>query len=464
MAPAAATRQARPWVATTGTTGRARMAAAMRPAGLGRMAAAVRPVPRAAGTTAAAGARAGRLPLEGVRVFDFTSFWAGPIVGQLLGFFGADVIKVESVQRPDGTRLGTSYGVAGDRPWERAPLFHAVNTGKRGVTLDLTRAEGRDIARRLLQHCDILIENYSARVAEQFGLVEGDLRPDLIVVRMPAFGLSGPWRDLPGFAQTMEQVSGLAWVTGFPDGPPLIPRGPCDPIGGLHAALATLVAVRDRDRTGLGQMVEAPLVESALNVAAEQIVEWSATGHLLQRHGNHGRFAAPHNVYRCLGDDSWVALAVATDRQWQGLRAGLGDPSWASEPELDTVSGRLAAEERIDAELSCWCRRQPADVVVETLWPLGVPVARVVHPRRVIDNPQLWVRGFFEPVEHPVVGSVSLPGFPARLASHPFPLHRSPAPTLGQHNDEVLGGLLGIGPDELTRLAEEGIIGDRPRS
>ena len=148
-------------------------------------------------------------------VFDFTSFWAGPIVGQLLGFFGADVIKVESIQRPDGTRLGTSYGAVGDRVWERAPLFQAVNTNKRGVTLDLTRPEGRELARRLLGECDVFIENYSARVVEQFGLLD-ESRQDLIVVRMPAFGLTGPWRDLPGFAQTMEQVSGLAWVTGFP--------------------------------------------------------------------------------------------------------------------------------------------------------------------------------------------------------------------------------------------------------
>ncbi len=203
--------------------------------------------------------REGR-PLDGVRVFDFTSFWAGPIVGQLLGFFGADVIKVESVQRPDGTRLGTSYGAVGDRVWERAPLFQAVNTGKRGITLDLSQPEGRDLARRLLAKCDVFIENYSARVVEQFGLLDGDVRHDLIVVRMPAFGLTGPWRDLPGFAQTMEQVSGLAWVTGFPDGPPLIPRGPCDPIGGLHAALATLLALGERDRTGLGQTVEVPLL------------------------------------------------------------------------------------------------------------------------------------------------------------------------------------------------------------
>ena len=170
-------------------------------------------------------------------MFDLTSFWAGPVVSQLLASWGAEVIKVESIQRPDGTRLGTSYGITGDRAWERAPLFHGCNTGKLGLTLDLTRPEGREVGRRILAHCDILIENYTPRVVERFGLLD-DAADDLIVVRMPAWGLEGPWRDQPGFAQTMEQVTGLGWLTGHPDGPPLVPRGPCDPNGAFHAGVS----------------------------------------------------------------------------------------------------------------------------------------------------------------------------------------------------------------------------------
>ena len=159
-------------------------------------------------------------PLAGLRVFDFTSYWAGPYAAQILGFLGADVIKVESVQRPDGTRLGTAYSSVGDRPWELAPLFHGANTNKRDVTLDFTDADGLAIARRLLATCDVLIENYTPRVLERFGLLDDELRrsnPGLIVLRMPAWGLDGEWRDRPGFAQTMEQVTGLAWVTGHPE-------------------------------------------------------------------------------------------------------------------------------------------------------------------------------------------------------------------------------------------------------
>ena len=190
------------------------------------------------------------------------------------------------------------------------------------MTLDLGDPRGQELGRRLLAHCDVLVENYSPRVVERFGLLDED-RPDLITLRMPAWGLTGPWRDRPGFAQTMEQAAGLASVTGFPDGPPLIPRGPCDPIGALHGAFAVLAAIRDRDRTGLGQLVEVPLVETALNVAAEQFVEYGASGTLLGRHGNAHPRAAPHGVYRTTGE-AWVAVAVMDDGQWTRLADAVG--------------------------------------------------------------------------------------------------------------------------------------------
>ena len=280
-------------------------------------------------------------PLAGLRVFDFTSYWAGPYAAQILGFLGADVIKVESVQRPDGTRMGTAYSSVGDRPWELAPLFHGANTNKRDVTLDFTHPEGLALARRLLAPCDVLIENYTPRVA-------GALRParrrapyanpGLVVLRMPAWGLDSEWRDRPGFAQTMEQVTGLAWVTGYPDGAPVVPRGPCDPLGGLHATFALLVSLERRDRTGVGMTIEAPLVESALNVAAEQVAEFTRNGNLLVRTGNRGRFAAPQNVYR-VGGERWIALAVETDDQWPRSARLSAIPSGHERPRSTTPKG-----------------------------------------------------------------------------------------------------------------------------
>jgi crotonobetainyl-CoA:carnitine CoA-transferase CaiB-like acyl-CoA transferase len=400
------------------------------------------------------------LPLSGIKVFDFTSFWAGPFTSQILGYFGAEVIKVESVQRPDGTRMATSYGIRGDRVWERAPLFQAVNTGKRGITLDLGRPEGRELGQRLLAECDVLIENYSPRVAERFGLVD-EGRRDLITVRMPAWGLTGPWRDLPGFAQTMEQASGLAWVTGFADGPPLIPRGPCDPIGALHGAFAVMAAILDRDRTGLGQLVEVPLVESALNVAAEQVVEYGNSATLLGRRGNAHPTAAPHGVYPTLGG-SWVAIAVMDDDQWRNFAMALSHPTWTLQPDLGRAAGRVAARHELDGRLSGWCASRSPEEIVELLWAAGVPAAPLVPPHEVVGLAQTEHRGFFEEVDHPVIGPLKLPVFPARFSSRSLPYHSTHAPLLGQDNAEVLGGWLGVDDDELASLKDTGVIGDRP--
>ena len=400
------------------------------------------------------------LPLRGIRVFDLTSFWAGPYASQILGFFGAEVIKVESIQRPDGTRMATSYGIRGDQTWERAPLFQGVNSGKRAVTLDLGDPRGRELGRRLLAHCDVLVENYSPRVVERFGLLDEE-RSDRITLRMPAWGLTGPWRDLPGFAQTMEQASGLASVTGFPDGPPLIPRGPCDPIGALHGAFAVLAAILDRDRTGLGQLVEVPLVESALNVAAEQFVEFGAAGTLLGRNGNAHPRAAPHGVYPTAGE-AWVAIAVMDDAQWRLLAEVVGDPEWQRDTTLASAAGRTAARARLDDALAAWCGVRTPGEIVDALWPIGVPAAELVAPHEVVSLSQTESRGFFETVVHPVIGPIRLPAFPARLTSRALPYHRSHAPLLGQDNQSILGGWLGLDDDEIAALAEDGVIGTRP--
>jgi crotonobetainyl-CoA:carnitine CoA-transferase CaiB-like acyl-CoA transferase len=404
------------------------------------------------------------LPFAGLRVFDFTSYWAGPFASQLLGFLGADVVKVESVQRPDGTRMGTAYASVGDRPWELAPLFHQANTTKREVTLDFTRDEGIAVGKRLLATCDVMIENYVPRVLDRFGIVDDDVRranPGLMVVRMPAWGLDGMWRDRPGFAQSMEQVTGLAWVTGFASDAPIVPRGPCDPLGGLHAVFGLLVALVQRDETGVGMQIEASLVESAINVAAEQVAVYSRHGVLLGRDGNHGRFAEPQNVYLTADGEHWLAVAVEDDEQWRALCGALGDPGWAVDPGLATAAGRLEQRARVDECLAEEFARRDRDDAVALLWDAGVPVAPVVNPRRVHENPQLDARGFFEPVTHEVAGTVRIPGFPARWDTRTEPWHTRPAPMLGEHNAEVLTEI-GCSAEEIDRLAASDVIGERP--
>ena len=414
----------------------------------------------------ALGSGAPGLPLAGVRVADFTQAWAGSFCAQTLGALGADIVKVESTTRPDAARMGSVKPAGEDGWWEWAPLFHGTNTNKRSVTIDLGQPAGLALAQRLIAGADVVLENFSPRVMEQFGLdwpAVHALNPRAIMVRMPAFGLDGPWRDRIGFAQTMEQVSGMAWVTGYEGGEPMIPRGLCDPLSGLHAAVGLMVALAEGRRTGEGRLVESTMVEAALNIAAEQVVEHSATGVLLSRHGNRSADAVPQGAYRCAGADQWVVISIATDEQWQGLGRALGSPAWATDPALADAAGRRAGEDRIDAELAQWCAPREPETVVGALWAHQVPVARVTPPWEVHGNPQLAARRFFESVSHPVIGTHDrYPGWPFRPLVDGGTWHHRPAPTLGQHTVEVLTGLLGVSTDELARLAGDGVIGDRP--
>ena len=292
------------------------------------------------------------------------------------------------------------------------------------------------------------------------------LRPDAIMVRMPGFGLDGPWRDKPAFAFVIEDASGLTWLTGHPDQNPVEPYAVGDPNAGVHALNALLLALEHRRRTGEGVLVEAAMVDAALNVAAEQVIEHSAYGTLLQRDGNRGPTAAPQNLYRT-GEldefgrpDDWVAIAVATDEQWATLVAALGHPGLGDGRAGDR-HGRRRHHDEIDEHLSRWCGTRTGDEIVETLWEAGVPVAKVMQPHRVADLPQLVHRGFFEQVDHPVNPTARHSTLPMRISTGPKRFHQTPAPLLGQHNREVLSGL-GLGDDEIAELEDQGIIGTAP--
>ena len=402
------------------------------------------------------------LPLAGVRVADFTAFWAGPVASQWLAALGADVIHIESAARPDGIRFNTVKPMTDPTFVEFAPFFHGTNTNKRAITLDMSTERGREIARALVAECDVVMENYSPRVMEGWGLSWEELRavkPDLVMVRMPAYGLAGPWRDRGGYAQTIEMACGLAQRTGYADRPPVIPNGPCDPIAGTHAAIGALLALEHRRRTGEGSLVELPMIGGGLALAGELFVEQSAYGVSLDRIGNRSHNHAPQGLYAGSEDESWTALSVETDVQWLSLIEGLGAPAWALDHRFQTAAGRLEHHDELDLHLQAWFADRSTAEAVDALWKLGVPVAATMLPHQQDQLEQLQDRGVFVTLEHPVAGSVTYYELPARLGSGPFPLTTAPAPTLGQHNHEVLVGLLGLTEDELGALHEQGIIG-----
>jgi crotonobetainyl-CoA:carnitine CoA-transferase CaiB-like acyl-CoA transferase len=410
------------------------------------------------------------LPFEGLRVLDMTTFWAGPSCTHVLAMLGAEVIHLESTPRPDGTRLIAGVPVSEAQWWEKSPIFSALNTNKKGLTLDFGTELGKVLLRKLISTCDVVVENFTPRVIDQLGLDYTSvraLRDDVIMLRMPGFGLDGPWRDNPAFAYIIEDASGLAWLTGYPDRNPYEPYSLGDPNAGVHALNALLLALEHRRRTGEGQLVEAAMVDAALSIAAEQVIEFSAHGALLQRAGNRGPAAAPQNLYLTADidefgrEDCWVAIAVATDAQWRQLRAALGEPAWASGDELLTVAGRRDRHDLLDERLSAWCRGRSAEAVVDALWPAGVPVAKVMQPHRQPELAQLVHRGFFERADHPVNGAAAHTTLPVPESFGVSTFHRTPAPLLGQHNREILASL-GLSNDEIAAAEAEGVIGVEP--
>jgi crotonobetainyl-CoA:carnitine CoA-transferase CaiB-like acyl-CoA transferase len=413
------------------------------------------------------GARA--LPLAGLRVVDATTWWAGPTAGHLLATLGADTIHLESIQKMDGGRaVGFIFANGRELPWECSTFSLSANTNKRGLTLNLGDSRGKEALQRLIASADIVLENFSPRVMEGFGVTEEFVRaanPRAIYVRMPAFGLDGPWRERVGFAQTMEQMAGLAWVTGHRDDQPRIQRGPCDPLAGAHAAFATLVALAEREATGRGVFVESAMIESALNAGAEQVIAWTSRGELMQRDGNRSPHAAPQGLYPCAGHNpfttpQWLALSIETDEQWRALLGALDKPTWAAGLRNATLAERRAAHDELDEALRAHFAPRELAACVAQLVAAGVPAAAVQDARFLGDHPQIAARGFCERPTHPIVGDLPIMSVPFRYASVDCWIQRA-APTLGEHNHELLREL-GYDDAAIARLGADKVIGTRP--
>lgn len=401
-------------------------------------------------------------PFDGLKVFDLSTFWAGAYLTCYLGAFGADVVKVESIQRPDGHRYSGSLLRNSEDWYEIGPLWQGTNLNKRDITLDLGTEAGRELAMRLAADADVVIENFSPRVVEQFGLDYDSLvkiNPGVVMVRMPGFGLEGPWRDYVGWALNIEQLAGMSAVTGYADGPPCNLQGPADPIAGVHATVALLAALEHRRRTGEGQLIEVAQIEVGAAVTAEPVIEYSLTGRVREREGNRHRRHA-QGVYPAAGKDDWVALSVRDDADWATVTDAIGRPELREDPRFASAEARLRHHDEFDEAIADYTATRQADDIAEALLQRGVPAQRLMTADRMYDVDQLDARGFYEDLDHRIAGRQRYPGWPFRITPGPSRHHRIPSPTLGQHNDEVLGAL-GLTGEEISALRERRVIGER---
>jgi crotonobetainyl-CoA:carnitine CoA-transferase CaiB-like acyl-CoA transferase len=403
------------------------------------------------------------LPLQGVRIIDACIYWAGPMATVLLADLGAEVIKIESIQRLDYLRLLGGWPTPDG--YEFSAVFNGANRNKYGITLNMNHPEGKQIFRKLVETGDIVTENFSPRVMENWGLsydVLKQINPRIIMLSMPGFGTTGPWRNYVTFGPNVEMVSGMPTISGYPGGEPMMTGYVADPAAGLMGAVAVMVALQRRHRTGAGQHIDLSQMEAITSFMGEAIMDYVMNGRLQPRRGNRHSSLAPHGVYRCKGEDQWVTITVSSEEEWGRFRDAIGNPLWTGEPRFSVNATRCENHDVLDELIEEWTSQHEKHEIMQVLQNAGVASGPVLSYAEVLDDAQLMKRGFFETVNRPATGTHPYPGFPAKLSETPVTIRR-PAPTLGQDNEQVLKSVLGMGDAEIKRLADEEVIGTVPQ-
>ncbi len=406
------------------------------------------------------------LPLAGLKVVELTSNWAGPIVGRHLGDLGADVVKLEWAARP-ATRALFMPGPTQDPqkyPYDRAMYFNLLNRNKRDLVVDLSAAEGKQIFLELMREADVFVENNSARVMPNLGLDYETARaenPGLVYVSMSGFGATGPWRDWSAYGSNIEASSGLASVTGYQA--EQVRRTPlfyADPVSGNHATVAILAALEHRETSGEGQYIDVALNEAGAAYFFEALMEYQTTRNIRRPNGNRDQRFAPQGAYRAAGEDCWIAVSVQSDADWSALCAVIGREDLLTDSELSTLEGRQSRHDELDAAIEAWTSDREQ---YEGAWELqraGVSAAPILANWQILHDPHIHARGFYQWVEHSVVGVYPYPSWPWRF-SRTKPSIRRAAPRFAEHNREVLLEL-GYDDEQIAELYALEITSDAP--
>jgi crotonobetainyl-CoA:carnitine CoA-transferase CaiB-like acyl-CoA transferase len=421
------------------------------------------------------------LPLSGIRVVDLSRVFAMPYAGAYLADLGAEVIKVDCCQAQfvDTTRtLNGPYpdNDPGELYWERAGTFQTLNRGKRSVTLDLRSEDAIGILKQLVSVSDIVLENFTPRVMQRFGLDYANLRavkPDLIMVSNTGYGHSGPWSNFGAMATALEPTHGTGAFMGYldpgPDGrlhdggiPNKMGNSYTDFLASWTAQLAVIASLIHRSRTGKGMWVDLAMYQVGSSFIGEGILDFAFNGRRTRRMGNRDHTMSPHGCYPCLGQDEWVTIAVRDDRDWEACCQALGQPSLAGDSRFAHPTDRHGHQDELDEIISRWTSTQSQYQIMEALQSAGVPAGPVLNAKALLADPQYRARGFFQPADHADETGLGRKEYVGRgwsLSESPINPIR-PAPMLGEANDYVLSRMLGLNDEEIQRLKDAGTVGD----
>jgi len=398
--------------------------------------------------------------LEGVRVLDFTQVWAGPYCSMLLALNGAEVIKVESERRTDHSRLfsvtlGTRY-----KGKDESPLFNTLNLNKLDITLNLSHPKGVELAKRIARVCDVITENFRPGVMARLGLDYETLKkvkPDIIYLSSSSRGSTGPEWNYAGYAPIFAALGGLSYITGHPNGTPSAMSGRTDLLVGTTGFFAILAALIHRSRTGKGQYIDLSSSEAMSVLIGDTFMDYAMNRRNQTRNGNRDPVLAPHNCYRCKGDDKWISIAIASDEEWRAFSSAIGNPEWTRDDRFADAYSRKANEDELDRLISEWTMNHTHYEAMEILQRAGVAAMPSFSSEELFGNPHLKEREFTSQIDHPIIGKLTLIGTPWKLSATPARITRH-APLFGEHNRYVFGELLGMEEEEIEKLRKEEVI------
>lgn len=420
----------------------------------------------------------GARPLDGIRVADFSWFGAGPIAGRTLADFGAEVVRVESEYRIDSLRIGQPIPPGKSDSYNLSGYFNNFNAAKLSFLLNLNAEGAQEVAYRLIEKSDVFLTNHTPRVIEKWGLDYPKLRevnPSIVAAYQPMQGIVGPHKDFLGFGAVLTPISGISHLSGNPDRPPfgVGTNYPDYALNPGHTVVAIVAALRHRHRTGEGQLVEMPQIESVASTLGPALLDYTVNGRVQTRTGNRSTWMAPHGVYRCRDEarshppapnqdpdvrQRWIAIAVRGDADWDGLRTVASGAAFAADQRFQTILGRRRHEADLDAALGEWTATQDAAELEARLQAAGVPAALVHDAEDMLDRDEhLRARGYYHYLDHPETGRSAYDGPIAALRGTPGRLD-APAPLFGEHTMDVATRILGYSEDDVAELIAAGIL------